>query len=72
MRTFADVTKADIALLKECIEEADRWRGALHPEDFPEHDKHIERCRAALARVEEQRKHVRRLRRSGVLNLSKT
>jgi hypothetical protein len=56
------LTHAQIGLLRDAIEAADTWKGALHPEDFAEHDEKIRAMKQALKLVREQQKVLAAMR----------
>jgi hypothetical protein len=56
------LSAADIALLSEAIDDADRWRGALMPDDWEVFDDRIDAMRKALARVVRTRDELSELK----------
>jgi len=45
------LTRADIELLTSAVNEAECWRGAKHPDEWPTFDSRISRMREALGKV---------------------
>ena len=55
------VTLKDLNLLRIAIEDAEGWRGSLHPDDHEAFDAQIRDMRRALNRVKNDRQDLRRL-----------